>query len=363
MSKILINGLLYSKSGAGISNYTKNLVDNLIDKNNVEFILSHEVKDKYSEYKNVKFIENINSSKSRIIEEQIKQLNYYKNYDLIHFPDYATPIFSSKKKIATIHDMAFFSVKDCYTNTQVMTKKFLLDNTVKNADKLICISKFTYSELKNYYPNLDDNKIEIIHNGFNKPLIRNINVSLDKFKINGEYLLFVGTISPSKNLVRLIEAFKEIIKVNSKIKLVIVGKDGWKYKEVYEAVEKANLSKSIIFTGYVSNNELETLYNKSMFVVYPSLYEGFGLPPLEALSRNKSVLVSNIQVLKEILGDAAFYCNPYDVKDITKSILRLIENKEYRNSKKELAVKIVDLYSWEKCANETYKVYEKLMGV
>uniref|UniRef100_UPI0005A65E7D glycosyltransferase n=1 Tax=Faecalimicrobium dakarense TaxID=1301100 RepID=UPI0005A65E7D len=184
MKKVLFNGLLYSKFGAGISNYAKNLVDNMIDKDNITFMLSKEVEDKYKDYKNIKIINGINSSKNRIMYEQIKALNIYKENDIVHFPDYATPIFSKSKKVATIHDMAFFTVQECYTKGQVATKKLLLDKTVKNADKLICISKFTYNELKNYYPNLDDDKVEIIYNGFNRSLRKYNNISLSKFKID-----------------------------------------------------------------------------------------------------------------------------------------------------------------------------------
>lgn len=362
MDKILFNGLLYSKFGAGISNYTKNLVDNMISKDNIDFMLSKEVEEKYDSYKNVRFIDEINSSKSRIIYEQLRALNDYKKYEIIHFPDYSTPVLSKCKKVATIHDMAFFTVKECYTKGQVATKKFLLDRTVKNADKLICISKFTYNELKRYYPNVDDDKVEIIHNGFNKPLINYKDVSLDKFNLDGDYILFVGTISPSKNLVRLVEAFREVKNIKKDLKLAIVGKNGWKFDEVYKKVEELNLKKDIIFTGYVSNDELETLYKQSIFVVYPSLYEGFGLPPLEALSRKKSVLSSDIPVLKEILGESVFYFNPYNKDDMVKQILNLIDNENYRNSKIELALKTVNLYSWEKCAQQTYNIYEELIG-
>lgn len=362
MNKVLFNGLLYSKQGAGISNYTKNIINNLINKENIEFLILDELKKQYENYENINFLTDIKNSRQRILTEQLKLLKEYKKYEVIHFPDYATPVLSSSKKIATIHDMAVFTVGECYTKGQVATKKFLLDNTVKSADKIICISNFTYNELKRYYPNVDDNKIEIIHNGFNKPVIKNKSVPLEKFNINSDYILFVGTISPSKNLVRLMKAFKEVININTNLKLVIVGKNGWKFNEVYDSIENLGLNNNVVFTGYVSTDELESLYNKSMFVVYPSLYEGFGLPPLEALSRGKTILVSNIPVLKEILGEAAFYCDPYNVEDIAKNMLRLINNIEYRNSKKDLAIKTVNLYSWEKCANETYKVYEKLMG-
>lgn len=361
MKEILFNGLLYSKFGAGISNYAKNLVENMIENNNIDFMLSEDVEDKYKGYNNIKFVNNINNSKDRIIYEQIKALNYYKKYKIIHFPDYATPVLSGKKKVATIHDLAFFSVENCYTSSQVAVKKFLLNRTLKDADKLICISKFTYNELKRYYPDIDDSKIEIIHNGFNKPRVNFSKVDLLKFNLNTEYILFVGTISPSKNLVRLVEAFNEIKNIKKGIKLVIAGKNGWKFNEVYEKVSQLNMSNDIIFTGYVTNDELETLYRSAMFVVYPSLYEGFGLPPLEALSRNKPVLVSNIPVLEEILGDSVFYCNPNIKEDIAKNMQILITNDEYRNSKRNLANKTVNKYSWEACAAKTYNVYEKLM--
>lgn len=187
MSKILLNGLHYESNGAGISKYNHMLLKTFIEENyDVDILIRDEFKHELSSNNLIFANQIINGSKDRIIYEKLKAQKLYKNYDLVHFPDYATPVLYRGKKVATIHDMAMHMMRDKYTVMQNITKNTLLRNTLYSAEKLICVSEFSKEELLNYYPKVED-KIEVIYEGINIPEI-NINTDekakvLEKFNI------------------------------------------------------------------------------------------------------------------------------------------------------------------------------------
>lgn len=365
MAKILINALQFSPDGAGISKYSYKLAELIMSNNpNVDVLCRKDMVDKFENKERLIPID-INRSIDRIITEQIKLLKLYKKYDIVHFLDYATPIFYKGKKIATIHDMAMHTMKDKYTKGQVMTKTTLLKNTIKNADKLICISEFTKKELLKYYPNVDESKIEVVHNGFeyneiylSKQMIDN---ALNKFNIKKEYLLFVGTLSPHKNIERIVEAFKKVRNEGYDYQLVICGKKGWLYDDIFKKVKELKLEKEIIFTDYVTEEELEVLYKNTKLFVFPSLYEGFGFPPIEAMARNIPVLTSSEGAIPEIVGDATLFCNPYDIDDISRKIIEIIENPRLKKSLIEKGIKRYKEFSWENSYKNINNIYESLL--
>ncbi|MCU9813628.1 glycosyltransferase [Paraclostridium sp. AKS73] len=222
MNSVIINGLQYAKNGAGISRYTHKLAQ-YMDRN-VDILIQKSVETRFRQ-DNIKVLDrDINGSKDRILEEQLKSLKIFKKYELVHFPDYATPILYRGKKVATIHDMAMHTMEDKYTKSQVFIKKIFMENTIKKADKLICISNFTAKELKKYYPYVDEKKIEVVYNGFEYTHVDITNSDkenvLNKFNIDEKYLLYVGTISPHKNIARLIEAFSILRKKDTSINLL-----------------------------------------------------------------------------------------------------------------------------------------------
>ena len=367
MSRILVNALQFSQNGAGISRYSNKISKSLIyNYKNMDVLCRLSVAEEF-EKKDQVIPLNIKNDKSytRIIEEQIKAINLYKQYDLVHFLDYATPILYSGKKIATIHDMAMHTMKDKYTKKQIATKKMLLENTIKHADKLICISEFTANELLYYYPNIEQSKIEVVYHGFEYSYEeiddKNKKEILGKFNLEKEYLLFVGTLSPHKNIERIIEALEKIIAKGYDYQLVICGKKGWLYESIFEKVKMLKLEDHVIFTDYVSDEELEVLYRSAKLFVFPSLYEGFGFPPIEAMARNVPVLTSSEGALPEIVGDAALICNAYDVNDIALKIEDIIINEKLRNDLIEKGRKRSAYFSWEKAANQTYEIYQKVL--
>ncbi|GAA0091491.1 glycosyltransferase family 1 protein [Paraclostridium bifermentans] len=361
--KIILNALQYSENGAGISRYTHKLAEYM--NKTIDILIQKGVQGSFNQ-DNIKILDkNITGSKDRILEEQLKSLKLFKEYDLVHFPDYATPILYTGKKVATIHDMAMHTMGDKYTKGQVFIKKFFMGNTIKKADKLICISNFTARELKKYYPYVDEKKIEVIYNGFEYTHVDITNSDkenvLNKFNIDEKYLLYVGTISPHKNLERLIEAFSILRKKGYNHKLVIAGKKGWMYNEILNKSKELGIENYVIFTDYVTDEELEILYRCADVFTFPSLYEGFGFPPIEAMARKIPVVSSSEGALGEVVGDAALICNAYDIEDIACKIEDVITNENLKNNLIEKGIKRSSYFSWEKTARQTYEIYQKVL--
>lgn len=181
-----------------------------------------------------------------------------------------------------------------------------------------------------------------------------------KYGISGDYILFVGTLQPRKNLVRLIEAFSRL---NPKpYTLIIVGKPGWMYEEIYQAPKKFGVEEKVKFLDYVSDEDLPSLYQNARCFVLPSLYEGFGLPVLEAMSYGCPVVTSNTSSLPEAGGEAAIYVDPESVESIKEGILKVLNfTPRARQDLIKKGYDQVKKFSWEKCARETLKVLEEVV--
>lgn len=366
MNKILLNGLHYESNGAGISKYTKMLLKSFMEENyDVDILVRKELKNNLYAQNIICAKESISSSKNRIIYEQLKSEKLFKNYDLIHFPDYATPMLYKGKKVATIHDMAMYTMRDKYTRMQIITKDMLLRNTVKNASRLICDSEFSSKELLKYYPDAEE-KATVVYCGIEIPKIEiksefEVNI-LDKYAIEpNNYILYVGTIAPQKNIHNLIKAYVLSKNKGLDCKLVIAGKKGWMYDDIFKYVSESKMEKNIIFTDYINDFELEVLYRNAKIFSTISLYEGFGFPPLEAIGREIPVLLSDIEIFREICGDAALYSDPYNIKDISDNILKLIGDKDLQNKLKSNGQQRLKLFNWSKTAKEIYDIYLEVL--
>lgn len=189
--------------------------------------------------------------------------------------------------------------------------------------------------------------------------VQNSKLLKEKYKINKKYILFVGTLQPRKNIVRLIEAFSKIHH-QQQLNLVIVGKKGWMYEEILEAPKQYGIENQIKFLEFVPDEDLSLLYKNALCFVLPSLYEGFGLPVLEAMTQGCPVITSNVSSLPEAGGDAALYVDPEDVDDIAAKMQSLVKDEELRKTLIEKGYKQVKKFSWEKAARETLKVLEEV---
>jgi len=296
-----------------------------------------------------------------------------KNIDVYFSPAHYLPRFCPVPQVVTIHDLAYLYYPEDFTKKDLWQLINWTKFAINKAKNIIAVSKTTKKDVvKNY--DIDENNITVVYNGYEK-LSQKLEVKSPSFAIASEgkqnynskvkskepFILFVGTIQPRKNIETLIDAFDKFVQTNNDFKLVIAGKKGWLYENIFKKVKVMNLENKVIFTDHVSDPELIWLYKNAFCLVLPSLYEGFGIPILEAMSYSCPTIISMTSSLPEIGGDASLYFNPKNPDDLLEKLKSLKENKELR---KELIAKgrqrIKD-FSWEKCGKETLDVLRSVL--
>ncbi|NJE77285.1 glycosyltransferase family 1 protein [Thermococcus sp. ES12] len=267
------------------------------------------------------------------------------------------------KKIITIYDLVPIKFPQTHRGDTILAHKYALMRSLRYADKIISISYSTKKDAVKYFK-ISEEKIRVIHLGVDedyKLLPENeIKKIKQKYNLNYPFILYVGTLEPRKNIPTLLKALYKLKKQGLPHKLVITGKKGWKYKNIFELISKLNLQRDVIFTGYVPREDLPALYNAADLFVYPSLYEGFGLPPLEAMACGTPVITSNTSSLPEVVGNAGIMVDPYDVNGLAKAIYEVLTNDRLREELRKRGLERAKMFSWKKTAEETLKVYEEV---
>lgn len=263
--------------------------------------------------------------------------------------------------IVTIHDLAIEKLKTVGSFTNTLIQKVFVKRSLKNADKIIAISEATKKDIIGLFK-IDESKIKRVYNGAN--IVKEIDITEKqekeiKKKLNikeEQFIFFLSTIEPRKNIETLIRAF-DYIKEKQKLdlRLVIAGKLGWKYDEVLKLYENSKYKDDIIMPGFISKEEKSYLYKNAKCFVYPSLYEGFGLPILEAMQNSLIVVTANNSSLPEVGGEAAiYYENVLDYEELGNRIIGAMElSEEDRQQRVNRGAEQVKKFSWEKCARET----------
>lgn len=278
------------------------------------------------------------------------------NVDIFHGTGYFLPCLKKIKGIVTIHGLDFAEM-DAYWYTDRWYKN--VGNYLKRADIVIAVSEYVKNSIVKYY-HITEEKIKVVYPGIRKEFKKRevVNEKILKFfNITFPYILTVATSVERKNLKRLIEAFKILKSKYKHLKLVIVGNGNIKEKLTNE-IDTHKLSNSIIFTGYLEPERLVYLYNKAELFVFPSLYEGFGLPVLEAMACGCPVISSNVSALPEVAGNAAVFVDPYSVEDIAFKMEKVLTDEELKNKLKENGFKRVIDFSWDKAAKEMVEIYK-----
>ncbi len=275
--------------------------------------------------------------------------------DVFFSPAHYAPRVSPAPTVVTIHDLAYKFFPNEFLSGDLYKLNKWTGYSVKKASKVICVSEHTREDLLKLYPEVS-NKTSVVLNGYRSDKsIRSVKSIKSVANANTPYILFVGTIQPRKNITTLIEAFEKFVETHPDFELKIVGKKGWLYTETLNRIESSSVSKQIKYLGFVSESELVALYKNAYATVLPSLYEGFGLPVLEAMSQGSLVIASNTSSLPEVGGDAVLYCNPDDSKTITDALEKLQDSK-LRTTLLLKAENQLKKFSWDKCAEETLNV-------
>jgi glycosyltransferase involved in cell wall biosynthesis len=282
-------------------------------------------------------------------------LFFGKRPDVFFTPSHYGPRISPVPTVISVMDLSFIRFPELFAKKDLYQLKNWTAYSAKNAKKILTISEFSKNDIINEYKK-DRKNVVVTYPGIKPNLSINKNMNINdlkkKFGINKEYILFVGTLQPRKNISKLIEAFS---KIDKDIQLVIVGKKGWLYEDILKAPVKFNVENKVKFLDFVEDSELPLLYKNALCFVLPSLYEGFGLPVLEAMKNGCPVITSNVSSLPEAGGDAAEYFDPENVDEMKKKIEKVIEDKKLREEMIKKGFAQIKKFSWEKTAKDTLK--------
>lgn len=280
--------------------------------------------------------------------------------DLIH-TQYFLPVAIGCSTVCTIHDICFEHFDDIFPKFERMRQKALISYAAQHADKVLTVSEDAKRDIMETY-NVAEHSVQVAYNAVsnsfrvlsNNELVR-LNVR-EKYDIGSDpYVLSVGNLQPRKNLPRLIRAFSRYSRnIETPVKLVIVGKRAWQYDEI---VSEGNSLDEVVFTGYVQDEDLVGLYNEAACFVYPSLYEGFGIPPLESMACGTPVAVSNASSLPEVVGDAGILFDPYSEDEIESAISKLMTDRTLREELSAQGLERAKVFSWKSTAETVVDQY------
>lgn len=353
---------------AGVGVYTKMLAENLLklDKQN-EYVLVHYKKGSNDFYKNKK--ELVIKMRSLPFFREFRKIFIMpkflekEGFDLVHEPMQLGPFFFRKKyrAVVTIHDLSPLVFPKTFNWTIPIHHLLGLNMTLPVVNRIITDSKSTRKDVVTRFPVASD-KIRVIHLGvsdsFSKRQKSEVKAFRKKYRLDFPFILYLGTLEPRKNIVTLISAYASL-KNKISHKLVIGGAKGWKFSHIFKKVQESGLEQDIIFLGFVPDKDLALLYSSADLFVFPSLYEGFGLPPLEAMKCGCPVVVSNSSSLPEVVGDAALTVDPHDVSGLADAIYKILSSVKLRRDLVRKGFLNVKHFSWKRCAKETLKVYKE----
>lgn len=377
--RVGIDARFYGPLGKGLGRYTQEVIDNVLalDKiNEYVIFLNHE---NYEELKinNPKVTKVLADVRWYTLKEQLVMPRLIKQarLDLIHFPHFNVPFFCATPFVVTIHDLILTKFPTMRASTlgpllyfiKNIFYRLIIKRAVRRAKKIIAVSNYTKQDIINQF-SVEPNKVLVTLEGvatlsgkadtiFTKNL--STKKTLTNYCILEPYLLYIGNAYPHKNLESLVRVFINLRRQIPAMKLVLVGKSDYFYDRLKDYV-KALRAKGIIFPGYVPDRDLDILFKRALAYVFPSKYEGFGLPPLEAMARGCPVVSSQATCLPEILGQAALYFDPANEADMYASLLTIIKNDKLRQELVSRGYEQVKKYNWQICAQQTKKIYEQV---
>lgn len=281
--------------------------------------------------------------------------------DVLWMPMQALPFIRRKKMktVVTIHDLAFKYFPECFPQGDLRRLNFFSDYAIRNSDKIIAVSKSTKKDILKFYPEIKAEKIKVIYHGFdetNFSEVRNFEKEKELFQrlgITKNYILYVGAIQPRKNLKVLIKAFEKIKKENEDLQLVLAGENAWLCEDTLTAAKKSPFRNDIKITHQLNFEDIGDLMRGAKIFVFPSLYEGFGLPILEAFASRVPVITADNSSLKEVGGDGAFYFKAEDVDELAEKMKKILNSENLKNDLIQKGSEQLQNFSWIKCARET----------
>ena len=286
--------------------------------------------------------------------------------DLYHSPDFVLPPVRRGRAVVTVHDLSFMLFPECAEEGLRRYLDRMVPHSLSRADLVLADSANTQNDLICLL-DVPPEKVEVVYPAA-EPHFRRVedppvlSKVRQKYKVPDSFILSVGTLEPRKNLVRLVKAYRRLKRESAFTpKLLISGREGWLFQDIYKAVADAGLEDDVKFVGYVAEEDLPALYSMAEALVFPSLYEGFGFPPLEAMACGTPVVCSTRSSLPEVVGEAAVLVDPHDVPALADAIHSVIDSPDLRARLVQKGLVQAQKFSWEKTAEKVLGLYSRLL--
>lgn len=357
--------------GTGIGTYTKNLISEMInlDKNSLFTLIWTGQVDSSFISNNTELVHCSGRHSNFFDKYYIPNLILEKNLELYHIPQngIGSPLTENINTVVTIHDLIPYIMPE--TVGQSYLKRFLktMPDIIENSKGIITVSEYSKRDILKFFKGYPEDKIFVTHLSTNSefyPRDKEISRKIvnNNYNFDTPYLLYIGGFSARKNVKGILDAFKKIKgDLTKKYKLLLVGSLKDEGLNLKKYAEDLNIIDDIVFTGFVEDSFLPTLYSGADLFVYPSYYEGFGLPPLEAMSCKTAVITSNTTSIPEVTNDCAILINPANNDSLSQNIFKLLENTEERLKLEEKAYKRSLQFSWRQTAFNTLNAYEEVL--
>jgi glycosyltransferase involved in cell wall biosynthesis len=374
--------ILFERQKTGIGRCSEAIIDHYINLNEDDIVLNYfgmiDERNREEGIKHYKLNDKVKIDKCRWFHNVL----YYKLNNYIHIPyslffrgkvditqffNYVIPPGVKGKAALYVYDMAYKVYPETIGEKTLKMLNDNLEKSCRRADHIITISEFSKSEIIKYLK-VPSNKISVIpcaidQDVFNEVLdAKMLSSTKKKYNIVGDYFFYLGTLEPRKNIERLIDAYAILAKLYEEVPyLVLAGKNGWNYDNIYRKVKDYKLENKVVFTGYIDSSEAVLLLKGAFAFVFPSIYEGFGMPPLEAMACGVPVITSNVTSLPEVVQDAGYLVDPFSIEDICNAMTEILIDSKNRELLKQRGLERAKEFIWDKSAKLLREVYQKIV--
>lgn len=364
MSRIGIDFTSASRERAGIGRYARELIRALSRSDQANQYVLFVPRDAHDDLLHFNWSKNFSIIRAPLTERFLAALwhrarvplpieIFIGGVDIFYSPDFLLPPTFAKRKLVTVHDLSYVRVPECFPAPLLNYLNQAVPPSVARADLILADAASTQRDLVEVY-RVPPDKIKVLYSGvdprFRPEVSEDSRLRVRELTRGKPYLLSVSTIQPRKNYARLVEAFSKI--QNPDLQLIICGARGWMYEQVFETINRLGLNARVILPDFVSDDDLPALYAGATLFVYPSLYEGFGLPVAEAMACGAPVVSSNASSLPEVGGDAVLYFDPRDVDAMAETIRRALSDESLGNDLRARGLAQAKKFSWEKAARQ-----------
>jgi len=281
-------------------------------------------------------------------------------------PSHVVPLWHPKRTVVTIHDLGYLEYPQAHTRSSRLYLHVSTLFSTRAAARVIAISEATKRDLMTHY-RVPEGKIKVVYHGRDprfQPVTddKTLRETATRYGVSRPYCLHVGTLQPRKNLGLLVDAWSELReRMENPPQLLLAGRRGWLYESLFEKVNTRDLGELVKFADYVEQADLPALYSGAMALTFPSLYEGFGLPPLEAMSCGTPVIASNATSVPEVVGDAGILLDPHDPHQWADAVIKLSADEELRRALSQKGMERASHFTWERCAGQTLDVLTEVL--